>query len=167
MHGSTRSADVLVAEGLHRPSLWLVAAAGQLGRVREWVSPTGQLLKPPGPYRPNLADVGHPPGRAATDDPVEVIGEAVVFAGANNRMEVVDYVLAGGADIDARPYLNTTALHLAIMFRNPDAVAQLLARGAARDILDERYRSDAAGWARACLNDDPASQRVAELIGAS
>lgn len=167
MHGSTRSADVLVAQGLHRPSLWLAAAAGQLAQVQGWVSHGGELLKPPGPYRPNLADVGHRPGRAASDDPVEIIGEALVFAGANNRMDVVDYLVATGADLDARPYLNTTALHLAILFRNPDAVAGLLERGAACDILDDRYESDARGWARACLDDSPASQRVAELIEAA
>ena len=164
MHGSTKSADVLATHGLHRPSLWLAAATGQPARVLEWVAPDGQLLQPPGPYRPNLADVGHPPGEAATDDPAEIIGEALVFAGANNRMEVVDYFVAGGADINARPYLSTTALHLAILFRNPDAVTGLLERGAARDILDGRYNSDARGWAEACINDNPASHRVAELI---
>ena len=123
LHGSTRSADVLARQGLHRPSLWVAAATGQVAAVQGWVSADGELLKSPGPYRPNLADVGHPPGQPPTDDPDEIIGEALVFAGANNRMGAVDYLVAGGADIDARPYLNTTALHLAIMFTNPDAVA--------------------------------------------
>lgn len=166
LHGSTRSADVLIWEGLHRPSLWLAAATGQLAAVQDWVSADGRLLRSPGPYRPNLAHVGHPPGQPPTDDPNEIIAEALVFAGANNRMGVVDYLVAGGADIDARPYLNTTALHLAAMFTSPDAVAGLLERGASRDILDGRHHSDAGGWARACLrDDDPASQRVAEMLG--
>ena len=167
LHGSTRSADVLVTHGLHRPSLWLAAACGQLDRVEGWVTADGVLVGDPGPYRPDLADVGHPPGRARTDDPVEIVGEALVFAGANNRMDVVDHLLAGGADLNARPYLNTTALHLAIMFHNADAVVGLLARGAATSILDDRYESDARGWAQACLDeDDPASVRIAELITA-
>jgi ankyrin repeat protein len=89
-----------------------------------------------------------------------------VFAGANNRMRVVDFLVVGGADIDARPYLNTTALHLAIMFTNTDAVAGLLERGASTDISDDRYHSDARGWAQACLHGgNPTSQRVAELLG--
>ncbi len=167
LHGSTRSADVLAGLGLHRPSLWLAAAAGQLHRVQEWVDPDGHLLRTPGPYRPNLADVGHPPGRSLTNQPAEIIGEALVFAGANNRMDVVDYLTAGGTDIDARPYLDTTALHLAILFRNPEAVTGLLARGASRDILDSRHGSDALGWAHACLSDDDAASRqIAEVLTA-
>ncbi|MGD9749604.1 MAG: ankyrin repeat domain-containing protein [Acidimicrobiia bacterium] len=167
LHGSTRAADVLFRHGLHRPSLWLAAATGQLVAVRSWVGADGRLLKSPGHYRPNLADVGHPPGLPPTEDPGEIIGEAVVFAGANNRMGVVDYLLAGGADIDARPYLNTTALHLAVLFTNSEAVEGLLERGASRHIVDVQHSSDAAGWARACLSDDsPASQRIAELLDA-
>lgn len=166
LHGSTRAADVLIRQGLHRPSLWLAAASGQLATVQDWVSVDGELLKSPGPYRPNLADVGHPPGPPPTDDPNVILEEALVFAGANNRMGVVDYLVAGGADIDARPYLNTTALHLAIMFTNPDAVAGLLDRSISRDIADERHHSDASGWAQACLRDDnSASRRVAQLLG--
>lgn len=165
MHGSTKSADVLVADGLHRRSLWLAAATGRLDLVRDWVSPNGELVQHPGLYRPNLADVGHPPGPPPTDDPTAIVAEALVFAGANNRMDIVDYLVSTGADINARPYLNTTALHLAIMFCNPDAVSGLLERGSATDIEDDHHRSDATGWAQACLNDNPDSHRVAELIG--
>lgn len=165
MHGSTKSADVLVTHGLHRRSFWLAAATGQLDLVRDWLNPNGELVQYAGTYRPNLADVGHPQARSTTDDPTEIVDEALVFAGANNRMDVVDYLVSTGTDINARPYLNTTALHLAIMFSNPDAVAGLLERGSATDIEDDHHHSDAAGWAQACLNDNPDSQRVAELIG--
>ncbi len=166
MHGATRSADVLVARGLHRPSLWLAAATGQLDHVRRWVDPNGELVDDPGPYRPDLADVGHAPGPTRNDEPGVIIAEAFVFAGANNRMAVVDYLTATGADVDAGVHLGMTALHLAILFRNPDAVAGLLERGADPTIRDGRHDSDAAGWARACHDDDPASNRVAELLGA-
>ncbi len=167
MHGATKSADVLAVRGLHRPSLWLAAAAGMISQVRAWVTVEGELQKPAGPYRANLADVGHPPGAAPTDDPAEILGEALVFAGANNRMAAVDYLLSCGVDINARPYLNTTALHLAILFRNPEAVAGLVERDARTDIDDDQHSSDCHGWAQACLGDDPASQRVAELLEAS
>lgn len=168
MHGSTRSADVLAAHGLHRPSLWLAAASGFLDEVEAWVGPSGQLFKPPGPYRPNLADVGHPPGERATDNAEDILAEAFVFAAANGRAQVVDYLLAAGVDIDAAPYLNTTALHFAVLFRNPSAVGALLERGAATDLNDARYGSDPRGWARACLSDDdPDSRAVAQLLGIS
>lgn len=167
MHGSTRSADALTPHGLHRPSLWLAAAAGLTEEVRDRVDPNGRILKDPGPYRPNLADIGHPPGPAPSDEPVEILGEALVFAGANNRPEVVDYFIACGMDINVRPYLNTTALHLAIMFHNPEAVAGLLERGASTDIPDDRHRSNAFGWAEACRNDNPDSQRIIDLLEAA
>ena len=167
MHGSTRAADVLAAHGLHRPSLWLAAASGVLDTVRSWVSPSGSLLRGPGPYRPNWADVGRPAGEPPSDHPSDVIGEAFVFAAANGRIEVAEYLRSAGADIDARPYRNTTALHLAIQFSKPESVRYLLANGASTDVLDDNHHSDAAGWATACLSDDPSSRRIAELVGAA
>lgn len=167
MHGSTRAADVLAAHGLHRPALWLAAASGLLDDVRSWLSPSGSLLRGPGPYRPNWADVGRRAGASPSDDLSEIIGEAFVFAAANERIDVAEYLRSAGADINARPYRNTTALHLAIQFSKPEAVRYLLANGAATDVLDDTHHSDAAGWAAACLSDDPSSQRVAELVGAT
>ncbi len=164
MHGSTDAADVLIGYGLHRPGLWLAAAAGRLDLVCSWVDPNGALLKPPGPYRPNWADVGRPPGAEPTDDPNEIIGEALVFAAANERAEVVDYLLDAGADVDARPYRNTTGLHLAIQFHKPETVRQLLTRGASIRILDDEYGGDAAGWAAACDDGSPAAATIVALI---
>jgi len=164
MHGSVDAADVLVAHGLHRPSLWLAAATGQLDAVLNWLSPSGDLLRPPGP-RPIWEDVGRPPGAPPTDDPAEVLGEAFVLAAANGRLAVADRLLAAGAGVDARPYRNTTGLHFAIQFHNADAVAHLVDRGAALTIRDDEYSSDAAGWAQACLDGSEASLRVAHLIG--
>gem|GEM_PF-1207982 len=104
MHSSNEAADVLVEAGLHRPSLWLAAAAGLLPVVMEWVAVDGSLRADAGPYRPNWADVGRPAGAAPSDDPSEILGEAFVFAALNNRRAVVNYLLESGADIDARPF---------------------------------------------------------------
>ncbi len=163
MHGSTDSADVLIQYGLHRRSLWLAAAGGRLDLVHDWVSADGSLRRDPGPYRPNWVDVGRPAGDPPTDDPAEIIGEALVFAAANNRREVVDVLLDAGADIDARPYRNTTGLHFAVQFRKAAMVRHLLDRGASTRIEDDQHRSDAHGWALAC-NDGSAE---AELIAAA
>ncbi len=66
MHSSTEAADVLVEAGLHRPGLWLAAAAGLLPAVRDRVGIDNSLRADPGPYRPNWADVGRPAGETAT-----------------------------------------------------------------------------------------------------
>ena len=159
MHSSTGAADVLVQHGLHRRTLWLAAATGLLTMVRDWVATDGSLLADPGPYRPNWADVGRPAGCPPTDDPAEVVGEAFVLAAANDRTEVVDYLLDTGVDVDARPYRNTTALHFAIQFGRLGMVRHLLRRGASVTVEDATFGSDAAGWAEAC--EDGSEDRAA------
>ncbi len=165
MHSSTEAADVLVEAGLHRPSLWLAAAAGLLPVVMDWVAADGSLRGDPGPYRPDWADVGRPAGAAPSDDPGEILGEAFVFAALNNRRAVVDYFLEIGVDINSGPYRNTTALHFAIQFRRLDMVQLLLDRGAATTIEDDTHQSDAAGWAQACDNGSEAATAIRELLG--
>ena len=164
MHGSTDSADVLITHGLHRPCLWLAAAAGRLDLVQGWVDSSGGLRRHPGPYRPDWADVGRPPGAEPTDEPAEIIGEALVFAAANNRPDVVDYLLDAGADVDAHPYRNTTGLHLAIQFRKPEMVRHLLAREASTEMPDDEYHSNAAGWAAACDDGSNSARTIVQIL---
>jgi ankyrin repeat protein len=165
MHSSTEAADVLVAHGLHRPSLWLAAASGLLAEVQQWVSPDGSLQADPGPYRPNWADVGRSAGPPPSDDPADIVGEALVFAALNNRREVVDYLLDSGADIDARPYQNTTALHFAVQFQRSEMVRHLLDRGASAAIHDASHNSDASAWAQACDDGSAAAASIKAMVG--
>ena len=168
MHSSKEAADVLVSHGLHRPSLWLAAAAGQLEAVRDWVSPDLTLLRDPGPYRPNWADVGRPEGEPSSADGREIIGEAFVFAALNDRRSVADYLLQIGVDIDSRPYRNTTALHFAVQFHRLDMVRFLLDRNANVSIRDDVFGADAKNWANACNDGSPASGEILRLLeGAS
>ena len=167
MHSSTEAADVLVAHGLHRPTLWLAAASGLLPAVQDWVAPDGALRADPGPYRPNWADVGRPAGVPPTGDPIEVVGEALVFASLNGRRDVVDCLLDAGAYIDARPYQNTAGLHFAIQFQRTQMVRHLLERGASVTIEDANYRSDARGWAEACDDGSDEAAEIRTLVGAA
>ena len=109
--------------------------------------------------------MGRPAGTPPTDDPAEIVGEAVVFAALNNRRDVVDYLLDAGADIDARSYRNTTALHFAIQFQRPEMVRHLLARGASVTIEDANFCSDASGWAEACDDGSEAAASIRALVG--
>ncbi len=165
LHGATDSADVLLEHGLHRRSLWLAAATGSLDLIKEWVTSDGALTRDPGPNRPNWADVGRESGEPPTNNPSEIVGEALVFAAANNRLHVVDYLLDAGTDIDARPYRNTTGLHFAIQFHKPDMVRHLLSRGASTNIKDDIHAGDASGWAVACNDGSPEAKRVSADIG--
>ena len=167
MHSSIEAADVLVEHGLHRRTLWLAAASGLLPMVASWVATDGSLLADPGAYRPNWADVGRRAGGPPTDDPAEIVGEAYVFAAANGRRDVVDYLLDAGVDLDARPYLNTTALHFAIQFGRLGMVRHLLRRGASVTIEDGTYGSDATGWAEACDNGSEERTAIRRLVSAA
>ncbi len=167
MHSSKEAADVLIGWGLHRPSLWLAAATGQLQVVRDWVSLDMVLRRDPGPYRPNWADVGRPPGELPTTDDLEIIEEAFVFAALNDRRGVVDYLLQAGVDIDSRPYRNTTALHFAIQFHRLEMVRHLLGRNAGVSIRDDVFGADAAGWASACEDGSGVSKEISKLVSVS
>lgn len=67
-------------------------------------------------------------------------------------------------DVDARPYRNTTGLHLAVQFHRPEMVEHLLARGADPTIEDDNHNSTASGWAEVCDDGTDAATRVRELI---
>lgn len=167
MHSSKEAADVLVGHGLHRPSLWLAAASGQLQAVRDWVTPGATLRRDPGPYRPNWADVGRPAGEPGSSDDREIIGEAFVFAALNDRRDVAGYLLQIGVDVDSRPYRNTTALHFAVQFHRHEMVGFLLESKASVSIRDDVFGAEAKDWAEACRDGGPASREILRLLGAA
>lgn len=164
MHGSTASADVLVEHGLHRPTLWLAAATGQLGLVAGWVSPDGRLLEPPGDYRPIWAHVGRPEAPTASDEPEQILGEALTFAAANDRVDAVDYLLDAGVPIDAAPYRGITSLHFAIQFAKPTMVEHLLDRGASTAVVDDEWNATPPRWAEVCADDSAAQTAITALL---
>ena len=164
MHGSTGAADVLVEHGLHRPTLWLAAATGKVDLVTEWVSTDGALLKPAGDYRPIWAHIGRPDAPAPSDDPAQILGEALTFAAANDRIAVVDHLLACGVPIDAAPYRGITSLHFAIQFGKPRMVEHLLDCGASTTAFDDEWNATPAKWAEACADDSSERAAVTALL---
>ena len=71
---------------------------------------------------------GFPPWRPS-DDPAEILSEALTYAARSGRIEAMALLVERGADIDAEPY-NGTALHWAVARRRPDAAAWLMDHGA-------------------------------------
>lgn len=164
MHGSTASADVLIRHGLHRPTLWLAAATGQLEVLAEWVSADGRLLKPAGEYRANWAHVGRPDAPTPGDESSELLGEALTFAAANDRLEVVEHLLGLGVPIDAAPYRGITSLHFAIQFGKPRMVEYLLDRGASTTATDDEWNATPARWAEVCADDSAERLAITALF---
>lgn len=164
MHGSTAAADVLVEHGLHRPTLWLAAATGQLDLVTEWVSQAATLLKPAGDYRPIWAHVGRPPAPAPNSNPAQILAEALTLAAANGRIGVVDHLLACGVPIDAAPYRGITSLHFAVQFGKLAMVEHLLARGASTTTRDDEWNASPGRWAEVCVDDSAERVAIAALL---
>jgi hypothetical protein len=164
MHGSTAAADVLVEYGLHRPTLWLAAATGQHDLVTRWVSTDGQLLESAGEYRPIWAHVGRPEAPPPCDEPEQILGEALTFAAANDRIEIVDHLLAGGVPIDAAPYRGITSIHFAVQLAKPAMVEHLLERGASTVVVDDEWNATPAQWAEVCADDSADRTAITALL---
>lgn len=164
MHGSTASADVLVKHGLHRPALWLAAATGQLDVVAEWVSPDGHLRRPAGEYRPIWAHVGRPEAPSPSEEPAQILGEALTLAAANDRIEIVDHLLAAGVPIDAAPYRGITSLHFAVQLGKPRMVEHLLDRGASTTAVDHEWNATPARWAEVCADESAGRTKITTML---
>ena len=164
MHGSTQSADVLIEHGLHRPTLWLAAATGQLDLVTNWISSAGDLLMPPEPYRPIWSHVGRPQAPPPTDDHDQILGEAITFAALNDRTDVVDHLLDTGVPIDAAPYRGITSIHFAVQYAKPHMVEHLVARGASLEARDDEWNATPTRWAEVCNDDSPDRTAILETL---
>jgi hypothetical protein len=139
-HGSAQAADVLARREIVPYALWTVAGSGRLDLVEDFFDAQGRLRPEAGAHRPNPADVGAPPRVPPTDDPAQVVGEALIYVCQNNRAEVVRRLLDRGADANARPLWNATGLHFAVGAGRRRIVELLVAHGADPTIRDEHLR---------------------------
>jgi ankyrin repeat protein len=138
-HGSRASADLIARErGISPYAVWTVAALGRVDLLP--VEPTGP--------RPNLADVGWPPGAPTRDEPQEILDEALCFAALNGRDEAVLWLLAHGANVNGRPYLDVAPLHFAVQFGRVSTLRLLLRHGADTTIRDRIHDGTPLDWAR-------------------
>jgi ankyrin repeat protein len=72
----------------------------------------------------------------------------LLFAAAANRVDVLQDLLAGGAEVNARFWAGYTALHAAAVMGHLEAVELLLARGADPSLREEKYGDTPAEKAR-------------------
>jgi len=122
-----------LAERLARPviapsNLRVAAGLGRVDLMEKLFE--GRALRPEAGWhrefhRPHS---GFPPWRPS-DDPAEILAEALTYAARNGRIEPMAFLLARGADINAEPY-NGTALHWAVARKQTDAAAWLIDHGA-------------------------------------
>ncbi|MGH3004849.1 MAG: ankyrin repeat domain-containing protein [Gaiellaceae bacterium] len=119
--GHREVVDVL---GLEPRNLRVAAGLGLLDLIRELVG-TSQAAAHRSFYRPH----GGFPAWSASDDPQEVLDEALVWAAKSDRVEALSLLVELGARLDADPYRGT-ALTWAAANGRVAAIRRLLDLGA-------------------------------------
>jgi hypothetical protein len=161
MHfGFTEGADLLAARGA-RLDLRFAAGLGRLDLVKGWFGPDGSLKPGAGsladPYGLERKQKGESPFRCQRTRP-NILSQALYFACIHNKLDVADFLLSKGADVNAMvPGLDVraTVLHrLASMGAHGAAIRFLLARGADPEIRDAQHHATPADWARYHKQDD-------------
>ena len=116
--GNRAAAELLASHGAHPPNLRVGAG---LGRLELATSPGAQR----GFYRPH----GGFPAWTPSDDPQEVLDEALAWAARNDRAGVLGELVHRGADVAADVYRGT-ALTWAAVCGHVDSIRRLVELGA-------------------------------------
>ncbi|MBV8847221.1 MAG: hypothetical protein JO307_30800 [Bryobacterales bacterium] len=148
-------AELLAARGA-QIDLRFAAGLGRLDAVKNWFNPDGSLKPGAGaladPYGFESKLRGQSPLRCERTRP-NTLSQAFYFACVNGKLDVADFLLSQGAEINAIvPGLDTkvTVLHrIATMDTAAERVIRfLLARGADPSVRDRQHQATPAEWAR-------------------
>jgi ankyrin repeat protein len=127
--GHVALAERLAQEAVTPFNLRVAAGLGRVELMRSFFDEKGRLRPEAGHHREfHRPHSGFPPWQP-TDEPAEILAEALGWAARSGRIAAMEFLLARGADIDGEPY-NGTALHWAVAGRHVEAAARLLDRGA-------------------------------------
>jgi ankyrin repeat protein len=121
--------EVLAEHGVHPRNLRAAAGLGRLELVEELVAPDGRLAPAAGAHRAYYRPHGGFPDWRASDDPQEVLDEALAWAARSDRVAVLEPLVARGARPDADVYRGSALMWAAACGRAA-AVRRLLELGA-------------------------------------
>jgi ankyrin repeat protein len=160
--GSRDVAEVLLAHGA-RPQLnmWCAAGLGMLDVVRSFWDSPGTLK--PGAGQTRSRDLGNGRwGKApAPEGYQELVSEAFYIAARNGHIDVAQFLLDRGADINCRGFFGAPGLHWAAIHGHKPMVQFLIARGADLHLRDQQFNSTPLGWAL-----EGKREEIAELLQA-
>jgi hypothetical protein len=143
------------------------AGMGNLSRVKEWFDDSGapalggiQNHYPSSPYMPKdrVAEYSRPLSQQ------RVLDVALAWSVINSHLDVADFLLQHGADINTTwsSHEPASILHELVWHRNYEAMQFLIDRGIDMTIKDHRWNSTAQGWARYAANDEKMAQWLEE-----
>jgi len=127
--GNVDVAVVLAERGVVPHNLRIAAGLGRLDLIDELVRDDGSLSEEAGVargfYRPHTGF----PLWEPSDDPQEILDEALVWAAKSDRVEVLGRLVELGADVDSDPYRGT-ALIWAAAQGHVETIERLIELGA-------------------------------------
>jgi len=140
------------------------AGNGDFARVKSWFDAEG---------KPALGDLAnHSPANSVHPREPEwgepsvqqVLDTALAWAVLNNHFEIVDFLLAHGADINTNwsSHEPASILHELVFHKNYEAMQFLIDRGIDMTIVDYRWSSTAQGWASYAVKDEKMAQWLRE-----
>jgi ankyrin repeat protein len=127
--GNTKVADLLAEREIAPRNLRIAAGLGRLDLVRELVHDDGSLSEAAGAargfYRPHT---GFPIWQPS-DEPQEILDEALVWAAKSDRVDVLGSLVELGADVNGDPYRGTPLIWAAAR-GNVGSIRRLVELGA-------------------------------------
>ena len=146
------------------------AGMGNLSRVKQWFDDSGapalggiQNHYPSSPYMPEgrVAEYSRQWGPLSQQ---RVLDVALAWSIINSHLDVADFLLQHGADINTTwsSHEPASILHELVWHRNYAAMQFLIDRGIDMTIKDHRWNSTAQGWARYAANDEKMAQWLEE-----
>lgn len=132
--GNAKAADQLARHGVAPLNLRVAAGLGRLDLIEPFFDSQGRLKAEAGAHREFHRPHGGFPAWNPSNDPQEILDEALVWACKNARIEALELLISKGANIDADPYRGTCLIFAACHGR-ADLVRWLLAHGAGVNCL--------------------------------
>ena len=146
--GHPASVALLLERGAPVANLRTAAALGEMEKVASCFDAAGALTPTAGEIRWPFLSTAIPDD--VRRDPRQILNNALVHASAWGRAEVVDFLLARGAEVNGIPAgfdYSGTALHYAAFNGHRDMVDRLLREGADPTIPDTKIGKLPEDWA--------------------
>jgi ankyrin repeat protein len=127
--GHREVAELLAEHGVHPRNLRAAAGLGRLDLVEDLVTPDGRLAPQAGAHRAYYRPHSGFPDWRPSDDPQEILDEALAWAARSDRVEVLEPLVVRGARLEADVYRGSALMWAAATGRAA-AVRRLLELGA-------------------------------------
>ncbi len=138
------------------------AGLGNLARVKQWFNESGAPVLgdlehhyPCSPYMPK-GRVDEYARQSAPQRVQRIVDTAFAWSVINRHLDVADFLLLHGADINTTwsSHEPASILHELVFHANYESMQFLIDRGIDMTIRDYRWNATAQGWARHAANDE-------------